>query len=186
VRLGRDVLARDLYGSLGVEPGAAEQRIRSAYRRAIRQSHPDLHGHTPAWAAARTVELNLAAFVLLDPERRAAYDRARRGAAPARAASPYECVWKEAPAGPVAGASELRRDPDILRLLSLLRTPIGAALERVRVRTCSVDAQTALTFGVLCVAVFTSVVGAARPRSLVKLMADEPQRTALYMPARPR
>jgi len=172
VRLGRDVLARDLYASLGLEPIASDERIRRAYRRLIRQSHPDLHGRTPAWAAARTVELNLAAFVLLDPERRAAYDRARRSTDTARAASPYECVWRQPPAS--VQAAEVCRDPDVLRWLSSLRTPLGALVERVGALTCAVDAHTALAFGVLSVAVFTSVVGAVRPRSLVKLMDDGP------------
>jgi hypothetical protein len=130
--------------------------------------------------------LNLAAFVLLDPERRAVYDRARRSAGTERACSPYECAWRQPPAWADGQAAEALRDPEILGWLSSLRTPIGALLERVRALTCAVDAHTALTFGTLCVVVFTSVVAAVRPRSLVKLMDDGTQRTALYSAAKPR
>jgi hypothetical protein len=186
VRLGRDVLARDLYALLGVSPGASAARIREAYRREVRRSHPDLHARTPSPGEERTVELNLAAFVLLDAERRAAYDRARSAPAPRTAFTPYECVWAEAATWPSASAAELALDPDVVRLLPLLRTPIGAAAERFRVWTNALSPQTAITITMLCVALFMSVVGVVRPSSLTKLIDDGPERTALDSVSRHR
>lgn len=66
----------DLYAVLGVPKKATPAQIRRAYRIQVVVSHPDLHG-TPA--ERRMVELNLAAFVLLDGPRRAEYDRHRFG-----------------------------------------------------------------------------------------------------------
>ena len=86
MRLGKDVLEADLYGELGLLPDATESEIRVAYRRLVRESHPDLNQHDPG-AMSRTKRLNVAARVLLDPTLRRTYDRAPRsphGAAPSR------------------------------------------------------------------------------------------------------
>jgi len=74
MRLGKDVIATDLYGVLGVPRNATDAQIRRAYRLQAMSSHPDLHGGT---AEQRMVELNVAACVLSDPLKRAAYDRQR-------------------------------------------------------------------------------------------------------------
>ncbi len=74
MRLGKDVIATDLYGVLGVPRNATDEQIRRAYRLQAMSSHPDLHGHA---AEQRMVELNVAACVLSDPFRRAEYDRQR-------------------------------------------------------------------------------------------------------------
>lgn len=80
MRLGRDVLEADLYGALGLLPGASESEIRVAYRRQVRTSHPDLNQADPE-AAERMLRLNMAARVLLDPALRRAYDHTPRSAA---------------------------------------------------------------------------------------------------------
>jgi curved DNA-binding protein CbpA len=74
MRLGKDVIATDLYGVLGVPRNATEEQIRRAYRLQAMSSHPDLHGGS---AEQRMVELNVAACILSDPARRAEYDRQR-------------------------------------------------------------------------------------------------------------
>ena len=66
----------DHYAVLGVADSAPHTTIREAYRRAMRQSHPDLVGEGSP-AAAHAVAANAAWAVLKDPARRAAYDRAR-------------------------------------------------------------------------------------------------------------
>ena len=87
MRLGKDVLEADLYGALGVLPDATASEIRVAYRRQVRNSHPDLNQLDPE-AMPRMLRLNMAARVLLDPTLRRAYDRAPRGAQPTTPASP--------------------------------------------------------------------------------------------------
>lgn len=57
------------YETLGVEPTATADEIRTAYRFATRRSHPDLGGDAEKMAA-----INRAYEVLSDPARRAAYD----------------------------------------------------------------------------------------------------------------
>jgi hypothetical protein len=94
MRLG-DLLAADLYGVLGVSEDAKSKEIRRAYRRLAMMSHPDLAQDDREVRERRMVELNVAASVLLDPGRRAAYDRARARAAAGRAAtgSSWDFWW---------------------------------------------------------------------------------------------
>lgn len=78
---------QDLYAVLGVAPSATHAEVRAAYRRIMRDNHPDIVGDDTA-AAERAVEANTAWALLRDPSRRASYDRERAAAAapgPARA-----------------------------------------------------------------------------------------------------
>ena len=74
--LGQRV-AFDLYAELSVEVGASRAEIRSAFRRAAKRS--TRMSRATAAAHERMVRLNLAAEILLDPTRRAEYDRDRGG-----------------------------------------------------------------------------------------------------------
>ena len=65
---------RDYYEVLGVEKGADDAAIKSAYRKLAKQYHPDLHPGDKA-AEARFKEVNEAYSILSDAEKRAAYDR---------------------------------------------------------------------------------------------------------------
>ena len=65
---------RDYYEVLGVERGASEAEIKSAYRRLAKKYHPDLNpGDKEAEAAFK--EVNEAYEVLSDDQRRARYDQ---------------------------------------------------------------------------------------------------------------
>ncbi|MEU2181965.1 J domain-containing protein, partial [Streptomyces thermolilacinus] len=81
---------RDPYAVLGVAPTASAGEITSAYRGLVRALHPDSaptrDGPERQAAAARFGEVVAAYEVLRDPQRRAAYDEARRRAA--RSAGP--------------------------------------------------------------------------------------------------
>ena len=70
-------LDRDLYELLGVLPSASPAEVTSAYRRRVRDLHPDSGEAAPADPTGLSEVL--AAFqVLRDPEQRAAYDAHRR------------------------------------------------------------------------------------------------------------
>jgi len=65
---------RDYYEVLGVKRGAADEEVKSAYRRLARKYHPDLNPGDPQ-ADAKFKELGEAYEVLSDATKRQAYDR---------------------------------------------------------------------------------------------------------------
>lgn len=67
-------MARDFYEVLGVNRGASEKDIRSAYRKLARKYHPDVNPNDKA-SEARFKEINAAHDVLSDAEKRKRYDR---------------------------------------------------------------------------------------------------------------
>ena len=71
--------APDHYAALGLAPDASKRDIRRAYRRLMRQHHPDIH---PGDGGARAREINAAHDILSDPLRRRDYDRLRAAATP--------------------------------------------------------------------------------------------------------
>ncbi len=64
---------RDYYEVLGVQRNATSADLRKAYRRLARQYHPDVNDSPDA--AERFKEINQAYEVLIDEEKRSAYDR---------------------------------------------------------------------------------------------------------------
>ncbi|UQX11383.1 J domain-containing protein [Candidatus Mycobacterium methanotrophicum] len=69
----------DAYCVLGVSPTATQAEITHAYRRQLRDCHPDRRfGESNSGADERLRQILAAYAVLRDPHRRAEYDRAHR------------------------------------------------------------------------------------------------------------
>lgn len=66
---------KDYYQTLGLEPGAGDAEIKTAYRRLARKYHPDVSKETGAEEKFKAV--NEAYEALRDPSKRAAYDQLR-------------------------------------------------------------------------------------------------------------
>ena len=66
---------KDYYETLGVEAGAGDSEIKTAYRRLARKFHPDVSKE--AGAEDRFKSINEAYEALRDPQKRAAYDQLR-------------------------------------------------------------------------------------------------------------
>jgi DnaJ domain len=64
--------AEDLYRALGVDSAATPERIRQAWHRKARTTHPDIGGDLDRFRS-----IHIAYLVLSDPEQRARYDRHR-------------------------------------------------------------------------------------------------------------
>jgi DnaJ-class molecular chaperone len=68
------VSAPNHYDTLGLDRRCTTAQIRAAYRRLVKQHHPDVN-HTAPEATRRAQALNTAHATLSDPARRADYDR---------------------------------------------------------------------------------------------------------------
>jgi curved DNA-binding protein CbpA len=65
---------KTLYDFLGVDPGVDAQTLKRAFRKTVKEYHPDLHAGDLA-ASQRTKSILAAYEVLSDPEQRDAYDQ---------------------------------------------------------------------------------------------------------------
>ncbi len=176
MRLGKDLLELDLYRVLGVLPDATAAELRVAYRRAVRESHPDLNPSHPE-AMARTKQLNAAARVLLDPALRRAYDRhraksQRAGAPHGEAGASGPRAWFER--AELGGddewvATSLAPPPDRLRPGAFgwqLRGREGLLSLRVRSLLDSLSPGTQLACAAALCALALGFIAMSAPRSL--------------------
>ena len=85
----------DLYGILQVHPTAHPDVIQATYRRLAMLYHPDRNSSTEA--AEMMKRLNLAYEILGDPDRRAAYDRARVAQQRQRTGTGSRGAYRESP-----------------------------------------------------------------------------------------
>tara|TARA_R110000868_G_scaffold2321_6_gene17274 strand:+ start:5809 stop:6753 length:945 start_codon:yes stop_codon:yes gene_type:complete len=67
-------MSRDPYEVLGVARTASADEIKKAYRKIVRETHPDLNPDDPA-AEERFIEATVANDLLKDPEQRARFDK---------------------------------------------------------------------------------------------------------------
>ena len=65
---------RDYYEVLGVERGASQAEIKSAYRKLAKKYHPDSNAGNPQ-AEQMFKDVNEAYSILSDPEKKKLYDR---------------------------------------------------------------------------------------------------------------
>ncbi len=72
----------DYYQLLGIDPHIPADELRQAYRRAVRQIHPDLHPELGEQGTEQLQAINEAYSVLNDPALRREYDRLRWPHAP--------------------------------------------------------------------------------------------------------
>jgi len=66
-------MAENYYKTLGVDKNASQDEIKSAYRKLVKQYHPDLHPND-AKSSTKFKEINEANETLSDTQKRAAYD----------------------------------------------------------------------------------------------------------------
>jgi curved DNA-binding protein CbpA len=183
MRFGKDVLAMDLYEVLGVPRDASPDHIRRAYRRLAMQSHPDLNPFDRLAAEQRMAAINVAAGVLLDAGRRAAYDRGRRSA---RRSKPPPGWW----ASPASGPAEWVEPSEAMRrataratgeaqdLLLRLRPWPGRVLGTLFEHVSAWPAERHAAVLLACVVAAMSLVAEARPTSLPFFQQDNAAKIA--------
>ena len=89
---------KDYYQTLGVEPGAGDAEIKTAYRRLARKHHPDVSKEPGA--EERFKAINEAYEALRDKDKRAAYDQLRaRGYRPGDEVQPPHGGFQGQPGG---------------------------------------------------------------------------------------
>jgi len=129
-------MALDYYEILGVPPKADAGDIKKAYRLLALRWHPDRNPGDP-WAAERFLRLGEAYRVLMDPDRRAAYDwlrsqaeldrkvrsYANRRAAPESASATRSSTSRRPRRSPTAGRQTSRSSSRARRRERLPRTP---------------------------------------------------------------
>jgi curved DNA-binding protein CbpA len=174
MRLSGDVLRMDLYGILEVSPDSSAGELRAAYRRKVLRSHPDLNRDNLGQAERDTVDLNVAAWVLSDPDLREQYDRRRKRAG-------RSLAWYERSSD---GSDDWVTPPRRPRASVPARGELGLLLRRIRqwpgramlelsewAEGLSVRERTTLT--AFCFVAAALLISYAKPTSLTKLFEND-------------
>ena len=174
MRLGPEVLAADLYAILEVPETAAPERIKRAWRRLAMVSHPDRGAPDREEAERQMARINVAASILLDPPRRAAYDRHRRTlrGEPWPAVEQSSLEW-EPPARPER-RSWIPTSAELGALLSRIRPWSGRAFLAIAETTHGWPPKRHAAALAICVVMALSLIAHAKPRSLAFLYTKPP------------
>lgn len=176
MRLSGNVLKLDLYGILGVNPKAGVEQIRKAYRSRVLRSHPDLNRKNLRAAEREMVDLNVAAWVLTDPDLRCQYDRARSPSAREKSRAWYERVcfgdtdWVVPPK-----PERPRVTRELSAMLHTLRLWPGRGMLRVSEWSEGLSQSQRTLLTAMCCLTAALLISYARPRSIVKLFEDDPR-----------
>jgi hypothetical protein len=119
--------SKDYYSILEVDQQASTEEIREKWAEKIQVYHPDKYDDPTGWIAQQARSLNEAYAVLKDPEKRRAYDDARkargRGSRPTQVG--YDCIL---PPSQVHSASPARYRSKLPVLLALATIAIAIAI----------------------------------------------------------
>jgi curved DNA-binding protein CbpA len=161
-----------LYEILGVDARASVSEIRQAHRRRARSSHPDLQRNADPEQAM--VDINVAAWVLCDPELRLSYERHRR---PPKVP---ESPWYQRPARgsdewitPVAPPYEKPQGKEVMGLLHRIRDWPARVMLAVDEASVGMSTVQRTTLTATCLAAALVLIAYARPTSLTKLFQDD-------------
>jgi curved DNA-binding protein CbpA len=178
MRLGSEVLAADLYGILEVSERANREEIRRAWRLAAMRSHPDLAGAERERAEQLMARINVAASVLLDPERRAAYDRHWRASRVRAGTAPFWPSIEESDLEWVAPEPERKswipNSAELKQLLERIRPWTGRRLLEIADAAHGWPPKKHAVALAVCVVMALSLIVHAKPRSLAFLYAKPP------------
>jgi hypothetical protein len=127
----RDLAGADPYRLLGVPPTAGSDEITKAYKRRVRDVHPDL----PDGSEEQTKLLHIAREILLDPALRAEYDRitdaSGHGAAPWVGAphdAPVPPSWIPPQRTPPGQRADLNTLSVLALVLAVTVPPVGIVI----------------------------------------------------------
>jgi curved DNA-binding protein CbpA len=149
----RTRIDRDYYRILEVDPGAGEEEIRKAYRRAALTWHPDRNPGNPE-AEERFKAISEAYAVLIDASKRREYDRARQAGTPGDFRYAREDLFRDLFADPRASA--------IFEDLAREFERMGMRVDRHYFRQTLFGGRAVITGGVFIITPLTPVLALLR------------------------